>query len=323
VGDIEFLSATVSWPSASRRLGIEVRPVKTEGGRILPEDYARAADSHTRVLVLSSVQEVSGFRCDLRAFSHLARELNALLVVDGIQEAGALHVDLKETPVDAYCAGGSKWLRSPFGLGFLYVRPELLTCLSPPTFGYLALKEPGPGWQAYLQSPERTPFDPLPEQQDARKLSTGGMPNGPGAVALEQAIRDVQEIGTPTTNQRILDLTNALITQLVEYGANVCAVGDPTQRHYRSGIVSFGLKSGAAAEKQLWDCLLEAKIQVSLRYTTGLGGIRVSLHHDNTDEDIQRLMDVLRHDLRRPRTRPAGPNSMLINGSGEEKLHAN
>jgi cysteine desulfurase / selenocysteine lyase len=160
VDDLEFISATVPWRSVSRRLHVEIRPAKTEGGRVLPQDFARVADNRTRVLILSSVQEVTGFRCDLRAFGNLAEDLDAVLVVDGIQEAGAMHVDLKETPVDAYCAGGSKWLRSPFGLGFPYVSPDLLSRLSPPTFGYLAITEPELGWQAYLQSPERTPFDP-------------------------------------------------------------------------------------------------------------------------------------------------------------------
>lgn len=296
VDDLEFLSATVSWRSVSRRLRVEIRPVKTEGGRVLPQDFARVADSRTRVLIISSVQEVTGFRCDLKAFGHLAKDLDAVLVVDGIQEAGAMHVDLRETPVDAYCAGGSKWLRSPFGLGFLYVSSELLSRLSPPTFGYLALTEPEVGWQAYLQSPERTPFDPLPELQDARRLSSGGMPNGLGAVALEQAIRETCELGTRETNIRISRLRTLLVRELFQSGADVRAFEDmPLPEGHGSGIVCFGLKEGMDAEVKLWSELLKAKIQVSLRYTSGIGGIRVSLHYDNTAEDVQALLEVVRH----------------------------
>src|SRR5262249_22527350 len=163
-------------------------------------------------------------------FGNLAEDLNAVLVVDGIQEAGAMHVDLRQTPVDAYCAGGSKWLRSPFGLGFLYLSEELLSLLSPPTFGYLAIKEPEPNWQAYLQSPDRTPFDPLPELQDARKLSSGGMPNGIGAVALEQAVRETYEFGTQNTSKRISRLRSLLIRELIEAGADLRAFGDVSRQ---------------------------------------------------------------------------------------------
>src|ERR1700730_6045020 len=296
VDDLEFLSATVSWRSVSRRLRVEIRPVKTEGGRVLPQDFARVADNRTRVLILSSVQEVTGFRCDLRAFGHLAEDLDAVLVVDGIQEAGAMHVDLKETPVDAYCAGGSKWLRSPFGLGFLYVSPNLLSRLSPPTFGYLAITEPELGWQAYLQSPERTPFDPLPELQDARRLSSGGMPNGLGAVALEQAIRETCEFGILDTSRRISRMRSLLIRELIESGADVRALDDVSvQEGCGSGIVCFGLMEGTDAEGKLWTELLKGRVQVSLRYTSGIGGINVYSHYDNTTEDVQTLLEVVRH----------------------------
>src|SRR5579864_3531749 len=61
VDDIEFLAAAVSWRATSRKLRVEIRPVKTQGGRVLPEDFGRVADSRTRAIVLSSVQEVSGF----------------------------------------------------------------------------------------------------------------------------------------------------------------------------------------------------------------------------------------------------------------------
>jgi len=296
VDDLEFLSATVSWRAVSRQQRVEIRPVRTQGGRVLPQDFARVADNRTRVLILSSVQEVTGFRCDLGAFGHLAKDLDAVLIVDGIQEAGAMHVDLKQTPVDAYCAGGSKWLRSPFGLGFLYVSPSLLSRLSPPTFGYLALNEPKSGWQEYLQSPGRTPFDPLPELPDARKLSSGGMPNGPGAVALEQAIREICELGTQDTSSRISKLRTLLIGELIQSGAEVRALGDSSmENNCGSGIVCFGLKAGINAELKLLSELLKANVKVSLRYISGIGGIRASLHYDNTAEDVRALLEVVRH----------------------------
>jgi cysteine desulfurase / selenocysteine lyase len=296
VDDLEFLSATVSWRAVSRQRRLEIRAVKTQGGRVLPQDFARAADNRTRVLMLSSVQEVTGFRCDLRAFGHLAEDLDALLIIDGIQEAGAMHVDLKETPVDAYCAGGSKWLRSPFGLGFLYVSPSLLSRLLPPAVGYLALAEPRSGWQEYLQSPERTPFDPLPELQDARKLSSGGMPNGLGALALEHAIGETCAFGTRDTSSRISRLRSLLVRELIQSDVDVRALDDLSMEDScGSGIVCFGLKEGIAAEVKLLSELLKAKVQVSLRYTSGIGGIRASLHYDNTADDVQALLEVVLH----------------------------
>src|SRR3984893_16862531 len=291
VDDLEFLSATVSWRSVSRRLRVEIRPVRTKGGRVLPQDFAIVADNRTRVLILSSVQEVIGFRCDLRAFGHLAEGLPAVLVVDGIQEGDGMEVALKETP--------------------------LLSRLSPPTFGYLAITEPELGWQAYLQSPERTPFDPLPELQDARRLSSGGMPNGLGAVALEQAIRETCEFGILDTSRRISRMRSLLIRELIESGADVRALDDVSvQEGCGSGIVCFGLKEGTDAEGKLWTELLKAKVQVSLRYTSGIGGIRVSIHYDNTTEDVQTLLEVVRHATSGSR---AAYSKRLLRSSADQK----
>jgi cysteine desulfurase / selenocysteine lyase len=290
--DLEFLIATVAWRGVCKRLGVEVRPVKTQGGRVMVEDFARVADKRTRVIVLSSVQEVTGFRADLRAFRQLAEELGAFLIVDGIQEAGVVPVDLAATPVHAYCAGGSKWLRTPFGAGFLYLHPDLLERLSPPDWGYLALAEPAPGWETYLQTPSRTPFDRLPEAQDIRRLVSGGMPNAIGAVALENSIRELRSCGQAEGMQRVASMKNSLTRKLLSIGARV-ANADATESE-ASAILCFGLRQGVEAERHLWQELSKAQIYVSLRYVSGIGGIRVAIHYHNTAEDLQALSEAVR-----------------------------
>lgn len=70
VDDLEFLSATVSWRAVGRQRRVEIRPVKTQGGRVLPEDFARVADNRTRVLILSSRSHRFPLRPDgFRSFS--------------------------------------------------------------------------------------------------------------------------------------------------------------------------------------------------------------------------------------------------------------
>src|SRR5581483_10246446 len=98
IDDLEFVGAPVVWRSVARRTGVELRPAKTEDGRALPEHFAAVADDRSRV------QVVSGFRADMPAFAKLAKSLGAWLVVDGIQEVGAVPVDLGSGGIDAYCA---------------------------------------------------------------------------------------------------------------------------------------------------------------------------------------------------------------------------
>ncbi len=305
IDDLEFLSAPVVWRAVCRRLGVEIRAVETEGGRVLADHFARHADARTRALVLSSVQEVSGYRADLAALREIARSHGAFLILDGIQEVGALPVDLTLEPVDAYCAGGHKWLRSPFGAGFLYVHQRLLERLQPPSFGYLALAEPADGWERYLQSPERTPFDHLPELADVRRLQPGGTPNWLGAIALQQAVGELQQVGQQEIWGRILRLTGHLRAGLKRLGLSVLGEQadsggklDAARRH-QSGIVCFGLPGGLPAERALFDRLVKARVYVSLRYISGVGGIRVSPHYDNTLDDIAQLLAITAEFLKR------------------------
>ena len=47
-----------------------------------------------------------------------------------------------------------------------------------------------------------------------------------------------------------------------------------------------------AREAALIERLLDERILVSHRYTSGVGGVRVSCHFFNTMDDIARLLDV-------------------------------
>jgi selenocysteine lyase/cysteine desulfurase len=38
--------------------------------------------------------------------------------------------------------------------------------------------------------------------------------------------------------------------------------------------------------------LLERKVMVSVRYTSGVGGVRVSCHFFNSSEDVERLLEL-------------------------------
>src|SRR5262249_2799367 len=100
VGDTEFLGLAVPWIPRQEREGIHIETVPSRGGQLLPDDFARAVESHTRIILLSSVQWSSGFRVDLPAIAGLARDHNVILVVDAIQQLGAVGLDVRRTPVD-------------------------------------------------------------------------------------------------------------------------------------------------------------------------------------------------------------------------------
>ena len=302
VADIEFMGATVVWRGVCRRAGVELLSVKTREGRIVPDEFAAAANARTRAIVISSVQEVSGWRADLETIRDIARKSGAFLIVDCIQEAGARPIDFGKLGVDALCAGGHKWLRSPFGLGFACLGPKLLEVLDPSYQGYLALAEPEMGWDRYMEYADRTPFDPLPARTDAERMQTGGYPNWLGAVALDAAIGDFQRAGPARVWARIRKLRAQLVAGIRELGLSFLGGPDPPENAH-AGIVALQLPGGPTEEKRLLEQLERAKIYATLRYVTGIGGIRIAVHESNTADDIDALLEVTRRFIRKPSKR--------------------
>src|SRR5207245_3632098 len=68
------------------------------------------------------------------------RANGTFLVVDGIQGIGNSVLDVRETPIDILACGGQKWLLSPWGSGFVYVRKELIEQLEPTITGWMAFE---------------------------------------------------------------------------------------------------------------------------------------------------------------------------------------
>jgi selenocysteine lyase/cysteine desulfurase len=242
------------------------------------------------MILLSSVQWNNGFRADLAAFSNLARERDLVLVVDAIQQLGAISLDVRQTPVDFLVCGGHKWLNAPVGRGFLYVHPRQVERLRPPAWGYLNIEQPPEGWAEYFATPTIPAVRPYDFPPTARRFEVGGTANYPGNVALGASLALINELGSAAIEEYVLNLTEVLMDRLRSIGATVVS---PPERTARSGILTFTLGQGAACDTSLLRQLLERGILISQRYTAGVGGLRVSVHFFNNEEDIRQLAEVV------------------------------
>jgi len=122
--DLEFPSVVYPW--LTKRLGVKVRYVRNINGKVPMEAFENAVDDNTAAIVISHVEYANGFKNDLKFLSKLAHDHNAYFVVDAIQSAGAIKVDVKNANVDFLTAGCYKWMLGPTGIGFLYVKKELI-----------------------------------------------------------------------------------------------------------------------------------------------------------------------------------------------------
>ena len=285
--DLEFLEVAVPWVQKRDEIGIAIDTVPNRAGQILIADIEAAITARTKVVAISSVQWSNGFRCDLGALSQLCRERGVFLIVDAVQHIGAVPFDVAKTPVDAIACGGHKWLMAPFGCGFLYLSKDFRARVKPPLAGYLSVTEPEGGWGTYFRTPSIAPVRDYQFVDDARRWETGGTANYPGAIALAESVGLINDVGIENAGGHVLSLTGHLIDGLKQQGIQVVT---PEDRCCRSGIVTFTL-GNVEDNIALTNFLQEHKVLVSVRYTSGVGGVRVSCHLFNTETDLDRLLD--------------------------------
>jgi cysteine desulfurase / selenocysteine lyase len=119
---------------------LELAPTTAQGWPDEAHLLDRLSDPRVRVLAVSLVQFSNGYTVDLARLSAATRASGTYLVVDAIQGVGQLPVDVTKTPVDILACGAQKWLLSPWGSGFVYVRRELVREMSPSITGWMAFE---------------------------------------------------------------------------------------------------------------------------------------------------------------------------------------
>jgi selenocysteine lyase/cysteine desulfurase len=285
--DLEFLQMGVVW-SRLQRQGVQVVPIHTNNGYLSVDMVRNHLGDGVKVLALSSVQWANGFRADVDAIAALCRKRGVWLVIDAAQHLGALQFDVRQTPVDVLCCGGHKWLNSPFGQGFLYVSPRVREHFDAPMPGFFAAKSPNSTWGESFLIKSTSPFQDFHFFDSAAKWEIGGTANWSGGIALGAAVSLIQEIGSPRIEHAIHALTDRLIEGLDRLDIPVVSHRAPERR---SGIVTFTLGS-PVADGMMMEYLATCGVSVSARYTSGVGGVRVSCHYFNTDDDVDRLLEA-------------------------------
>jgi cysteine desulfurase/selenocysteine lyase len=285
-GDCDFIGLPTVWRT-QQRTGVELRAVPSRRGRFHLDAIRDMVSSKTRVLAFSAVQEVSGVPLDVDAVAEIAASVGAFLVLDGIQEAGVIERHPDRHGVHAYASGGHKWLRSPYGAGFLWTAPSLRERLAPPFHGYFALCPPAGGWASHLADATTTSLEPLPFRDDGAALEIGGTPNWVGTLGIAEAVGDLLETGVGVVQSRARRLADALREELIAR-----RVEPATEIGSRSTIVTFSLEP-KVSDEQLRELAEAARVRVSVRGSAGVKGVRVSCHGHNTSDDVHALLEVV------------------------------
>jgi len=268
----EFPSNQYPWLNQASR-GVETRRVATENGRVNLDRLAEACDRRTRVVSISWVGYVSGWRNDLERVAEIAHRHGALFFLDAIQGLGAFPLDVARTPIDFFSADGHKWMLGPEGAGLFYIRREHLDRLRPI----------GVGWNSVAHWKDFTRIE-LEFRPSAARFE-GGAPNSVGFIGLGASLELLAGYGAAAIGERILAVTDHACEELRRIGAVLYSHRDDPDRS--SGIVTFEIP-GLDSQQARRVCL-DAGVALSYRS----GRLRISAHAYNNEEDIARLIDAL------------------------------
>jgi selenocysteine lyase/cysteine desulfurase len=267
VPDGEFPSSAYPW------LALEDRGVVVD--RPAPQDLVDAVASGPppKLVATSWVQAGRGWRADLAGLARTCHEAGALLCVDAVQGLGIVPAELERWGVDFAAASSFKWLLGPEGAGVLYVRGDHLD----------RLRVLEPGWNAVA---DRDAYDDrtLVLDATARRLE-GGTLNTVGILGLGAGVALLTATGVDCVWAHVDALCDRMVAGLSDAGAAVLSDRSPAAR---SGIVSFTVPGSDPTAVR--DALFADGVVCSAR----AGGVRAAPHAYCTEEDVDRLVEVVR-----------------------------
>src|SRR5579863_1143934 len=254
------------------------RRLETKGVQI---EWLSAGDSLDRIdqaargarlLAISFVQFLSGFRADLVRIGEICRRHGVIFLVDAIQGLGAFPVDVQAAHIDALAADGHKWLLAPEGCGVLYISKALQERVEPVEFGWTNVV----GYDDYGRRD-------MTLRPDAGRYECGTL-NTAGCFGLRAAMEFLLQVGVENVGAAVQALGDRLWTGLAERGYETLGVRSASSG---AGVVSFrreGIDSGAVIAK-----LRENSITAAAR----AGWVRTSPHFYITPEEIEQMLALL------------------------------
>ncbi|MFN0178695.1 MAG: aminotransferase class V-fold PLP-dependent enzyme [Gemmatimonadales bacterium] len=269
----EFPANVFPWRQLARRgVELEMVPVTAEGWPDEARLLERLGDPRVKVFALSLVQFHTGYWADMAAFSARCRATNTYFVIDAIQGLGQIPFDVRDTPVDILACGAQKWLLSPWGSGFTYVRRELIGKLEPPLAG----------WTAFQGADDFSTLvhyrgDWLP---DARRYELVTLPFQ-DLLGMNGAIGLLLELGIDAIAAHLATITRPVAEWAQRRGVRLASPEGPRA----SGMICVAPEDPGP----VFEALTAAGVVASLRE----GAIRFSPHCYNTSDEMERVATLL------------------------------
>lgn len=278
VTDALHFEGSLYFYEALKRRGVDVRVVQQRDWKINIDDIEKVVDKQTRLLAISQISFINGFQHNVKQICDLAHANHALVYLDAVQAAGAVPIDVKASGVDAMACASYKWLMGDMGLGFLYVRRDVLPRLRQTSFGYRQLEV----FEYHTfpwDKPGTYPVSWKQRESTAGMFEIGTVSNATLA-ALSYSLPYILAVGVERIQAHAQGLIAHLQAELPRLGYEPI-----TPRDSMSPIASFLVTN----EERTARALKAAKVDVSFNP----GRMRISPSIYNVQSDVDALLNAL------------------------------
>jgi selenocysteine lyase/cysteine desulfurase len=270
LNDVEFPANVYPFLNL-KRFGVEIDFVKSLNGIVTAEQIIDSVKPETRLISVSFVQFLSGYKIDLDKIGNYCRTNNIIFCVDGIQGIGAVKIDVQKSKIDFLSCGTQKWLLGMQGLAFIYIDENLQRKISPANIGWLSVKD---AWNL---------LDYKMDLKTSANVFQGGTLNSFGIYAFNTSLKLFNDFGFKNVENQVLSNTKYFLEKL--RGLELNPLLSDCDVDNLAGIITFKPDN----PEKVFEELTKRKIICSLRE----GLIRFSPHFYNTHQEIDTVVNEL------------------------------
>ncbi|MCH2462389.1 MAG: cysteine desulfurase [Gemmatimonadetes bacterium] len=283
LSSLEHHSNIVPWQLVASRTGARLRYIEMdEQGRLILDYLPELLTDRTRMVAVSHISNALGTVNPIREIVNQAKQVGALVLVDGAQAVPHRRVDVQELGCDFYAFSGHK-MCGPTGSGGLWARRSLLESMPP---------YQGGGEMIRMVERDMSTWAEIPHKFEA------GTPNIAGAIALGAAADFLDEVGFDAIAEHERELLSYALERLDDMGG--ITVYGPTDLDERSGVISFTM--GDAHPHDISTILDSRGIairaghhcaQLVMQHFGISATARASFYLYNSTDDVDRLIEGL------------------------------
>jgi cysteine desulfurase len=257
--------------------GVKVHYIPVDSlGRLDVEAYRKALGPKTAIASIMWANNETGTIFPVAHLAELAHQAGALFHTDAVQAVGKIPIDLKNTEIDMLSLSGHK-LHAPKGIGALYVRRGVR-------------------------------FKPLLRGGHQERGRRAGTENAPAIIALGRAA-ELAHLALADEQTRVRAMRDRLEAGILERVEKCIIAGDPDNRLPNTTTIAFEYIEGEAILLLLNRAGIAASSgsactsgslepshvlrAMNIPYTAAHGAIRFSFSRDNTEADVDAVIEAV------------------------------